>query len=25
VDEPPEMNDYMLPGLRKHGKQNRPG
>jgi hypothetical protein len=25
IDEPPEMNEYMLPGLRKHGKQNRPG
>ncbi len=25
VDEPPELNDYMLPGLRKHGKQGRPG
>jgi hypothetical protein len=25
VDEPPELNDYMIPGLRKHGKQVRPG
>jgi hypothetical protein len=25
VDEPPELNEYMLPGLRKHGKQGRPG
>jgi hypothetical protein len=25
VDESPEMNEYMLPGLRKHGKQGRPG
>ncbi len=25
VDKPPEINDYMIPGLRKHGKQNRSG
>jgi hypothetical protein len=25
VDEPPEMNDYMLLGLRKQGKQTKPG
>jgi hypothetical protein len=25
VDEPPELNNFMLPGLRKHGKQVRPG
>ncbi len=25
VDEPPEINDYMIPGLRKHGKQGKPG